>query len=55
MSYDIIRRSTTNPEGEVVATYPTKEAAEATRAVLNETTPTWLLQFFAVEPSKENK
>jgi hypothetical protein len=51
MSYNVIRLSTTNPTGEVVANYPTKEQADATREVLNNTTPASLLYFFIVLPS----
>jgi hypothetical protein len=48
MSHKVKRLSATNPEGVVVAEYPTKEQAEATREVLNNTTPSYLLYFFIV-------
>jgi hypothetical protein len=51
MSYDVICLSFNDPAGKIVGTYPTKEAAEATREILNNTTPTSLLQFFIVKPS----
>lgn len=51
MSYDVICLSLNDPTGKIVGTYPTKEQADATREILNNTTPTYLLQFFIVKPS----
>lgn len=54
MSYNVLRLSLGNPSGEVVGNYPTKEEAENTRKVLNETTPPSLLFFFNVQEVKED-
>lgn len=51
MSYDVICLSLNDPTGKIVGTYPTKEQADITRQILNDTTPVSLLQFFIVKPS----
>lgn len=53
MSYDVICLSPSDPVGKVVATYPSKELAEASRQVLNDTSPIALLNFFIVKEHKE--
>jgi hypothetical protein len=53
MSYNVLRLTTNDPAGSVVGNYPTKEQAEATREVMNNSTHPSQLTFFIVQEAKE--
>jgi len=53
MSYNVLRLSTNDPYGTVVGNYPTKEQAEATRELMNNTTHSSQLSFFIVQEIKD--
>jgi len=53
MSYNVLRLTTDCPMGMVVGNYPTKEQAEATRELLNNTTHSSQLSFFIVQEAKD--
>ena len=54
MSYNVLSLTTDCPMGKVVGNYPTKEQADATRELLNNTTHPSQLTFFIVRPSDES-
>ena len=54
MSYNVLRLTTNDPTGSVVGNYPTKEQADATREVMNNTTHPSQLTFFIVLPADED-
>lgn len=50
MQYNVMAKTYSDPQGRVVASFPTLEQAEATREVMNNTTHPSMLTFFTVEP-----
>jgi hypothetical protein len=49
-NFQVLRLSVGNPTGDVIGTYENRELADATRKLLNETTPSYLLYFFIIGP-----